>query len=169
VLVGNTHIKGSITTSTFAAIPDAPVSGFELNLPIGAHSALTANGNLCAQPLTMPTTITAQNGAVIKQNTKIAVAGCGVRITSHRTSGHNAIITVQTPSDGRVSGSGSNLRTTYKHMRSGGKTTIYVPLSSNGVNALNRNHRLKVSVRVGFIPSNKGPTSKTYATVTFTG
>jgi hypothetical protein len=29
-----------------------------------------------AQPLTMPTTITAHNGAVLKQETKIAVTGC---------------------------------------------------------------------------------------------
>jgi hypothetical protein len=28
------------------------------------------------EPLVMPTTLTAQNGAVIKQNTKIAVTGC---------------------------------------------------------------------------------------------
>jgi hypothetical protein len=31
---------------------------------------------LVAQPLSMPTTITGQNGAVIKQTTKIAVDGC---------------------------------------------------------------------------------------------
>jgi hypothetical protein len=28
------------------------------------------------EPLLMPTTLTAQNGAVIKQSTKIAVTGC---------------------------------------------------------------------------------------------
>jgi len=31
-----------------------------------------------AAALSMPTTITAQNGAVIHQNTKVAVTGCGV-------------------------------------------------------------------------------------------
>ena len=81
-LVGNTNIKKGITTSTFATVPDAPVSSFELKLPEGPHSVLAANLSgkaryrFCARKLVMPTTITGQNGAVIKQNTKIAVTGC---------------------------------------------------------------------------------------------
>jgi uncharacterized repeat protein (TIGR01451 family) len=82
VLVGNTQIKNGITSSTFKAVPDAPVSSFELKLPTGKFSILGANVpqskkySLCGQSLPMPTMITAQNGAVIKQTTKIAVTGC---------------------------------------------------------------------------------------------
>jgi hypothetical protein len=82
VLDGNTLIKKGITSSTFRAIPDAPVSGFELKLPTGKYSILSSNVpesakfSLCGQSLSMPTAITAQNGAVIKQTTKIAVTGC---------------------------------------------------------------------------------------------
>ncbi len=48
-LVGDTFIsKSGITSSTFAHVPDAPVSSFELTLPQGKYSALAANGNLCA-------------------------------------------------------------------------------------------------------------------------
>ncbi len=79
ILVGNTNIKKGVTSSTFAAIPDVPVSSFALNLPIGRHSALAANGNLCKRKLVMPTTITAQNGARVKRNTRISVAKCHVR------------------------------------------------------------------------------------------
>ena len=74
--------RSGITSSTFANVPDAPLTSFELNLPEGSHSALTATlpasakGSLCATKLTMPTTITGQNGAQIKQSTKIAVSGC---------------------------------------------------------------------------------------------
>jgi hypothetical protein len=68
--------KKGITSSDFASVPDAPISSFELNLPQGRHSALTANGSVCALSLVMPTTITAQNGAVLKQSTKIKVTGC---------------------------------------------------------------------------------------------
>jgi hypothetical protein len=106
-LVGHTDIKKGITYSKFETVPDTPVSTFELSLPEGPHSALTANGNLCAatktvtvrrrvavrrkgrlehvlrsvtkhvsQPLEMPTTIAGQNGAVVKQATKIGVRGC---------------------------------------------------------------------------------------------
>ena len=83
ILDGQTDIKKGITTSTFNSVPDAPVSSFETVLPEGPHSALTSNVpqsknfSLCGQKLTMPTTITGQNGAVIQQNTPIPVAGCG--------------------------------------------------------------------------------------------
>jgi hypothetical protein len=48
-LVGDTFIsKQGITSSTFKTVPDQPVTSFELTLPQGPYSALTANGNLCA-------------------------------------------------------------------------------------------------------------------------
>lgn len=77
VLVGNTNISKGVTTSNFAAIPDAPVSTFLLDLPMGRNSALAASlKSLCKQRLLMPTIITAQSGAQIKRSTRIAVRGC---------------------------------------------------------------------------------------------
>jgi hypothetical protein len=81
-LVGNTNVKKGITSNTFKTIPDAPISSFELKLPAGPYSVLAANGSgnsrwdLCGQTLAMPTAITAQNGAVLKQSTKITATGC---------------------------------------------------------------------------------------------
>jgi hypothetical protein len=93
-LTGSTNIAKGITTNTFAAVPDAPISSFELKLPMGRHSALAATlpakakgtlkgtpggrtaSSLCATKLTMPTTITGQNNARIRQSTRIAVTGC---------------------------------------------------------------------------------------------
>jgi hypothetical protein len=81
ILDGKTDIKKGITTSAFEALPDAPFTTFETVLPEGPHSALAANGSLCTKPLIMPTTITAQNGRVVKQSTKIAVSGCPKVVT----------------------------------------------------------------------------------------
>ena len=81
-LVGSIDIKKGVTSSTFGSVPDAPIGSFELKLPVGPHSGLAAvvpakaKGNLCGQALSMPTTMTGQNGAVLKQSTKIAVSGC---------------------------------------------------------------------------------------------
>ncbi len=48
--VGTTFIsKQGITSSTFKTVPDVPVGTFELTLPQGQFSALTANGNLCKE------------------------------------------------------------------------------------------------------------------------
>jgi hypothetical protein len=75
-LIGSINIKGQITSSTFASIPDAPITSFDLNFPAGPHSALTTNGSLCAKPLVMPTTIVGQNGRRLVRSTKVSVTGC---------------------------------------------------------------------------------------------
>ncbi len=79
-VIGTTFInKASITSSTFKSVPDLPFESFELYLPEGKYSALAAHGNLCklSGKLKMPTEFVAQNGAVIKQSTNVAVTGCG--------------------------------------------------------------------------------------------
>ena len=82
VLDGSTDIKKGITSSDFKTVPDAPISSFELKLPTGKYSVLSANlpekakYDLCGQALGMPTEIVAQNGMVLKQTTKIGVTGC---------------------------------------------------------------------------------------------
>ena len=86
-LTASTFIsKAGVTSSTFKTVPDQPVTSFELTLPEGPYSALTALGNLCtAKKLTMPTELVGQNGAEIEQNTKIAVTGCPkAKKTTHK-------------------------------------------------------------------------------------
>src|SRR3984957_6048309 len=76
-LVGSTFISNTgIASSTFKTVPDVPVGTFELTLPQGPYSALTANANLCKSKLAMPTEFVGQNGALIKTTNKIAVTGC---------------------------------------------------------------------------------------------
>ena len=90
ILDGQTSIKRGITSSAFKALPDVPISTFDLVLANGPHSLLGANlpakakGSICRQSLTMPTAITGQNGAVVEQSTKIAVSGCPERKTAKR-------------------------------------------------------------------------------------
>jgi hypothetical protein len=87
-IVGDTYIneKTGVTSSTFKTIPDAPVGTFELTLGQGPDSALTSNTSLCtAKNLVMPTEFLAQNGAEVKQNTKIVVSGCGKTKTTKKT------------------------------------------------------------------------------------
>jgi hypothetical protein len=75
---GITHVVKGITSETFQTLPDAPISSFQAILPEGPHSILAANGNLCTSQskLNMPTAFTAQNGATLKQTTKITVTNC---------------------------------------------------------------------------------------------
>jgi hypothetical protein len=82
IVDGKTYIHNGITYSKFESSPDAPFTTFESNFPAGPHSALTPNVpekedfNLCKTSLTLPTELTAQNGAFISQTTKVVVSGC---------------------------------------------------------------------------------------------
>jgi hypothetical protein len=164
IIVGKTKITKGITTTDFASTPDSPVSSVTVNLPLASNSALAANGNLCTQKLVMPTTITAQNGKVFKQNTNIALVNCPVEVVGKKTVGTTAYLTVQAPEAGRVSGSGPGLTTVANHPGGPKRLTLKVPLSSSG-----RAHLPKtVKVRVGFFPKKKGaPTSVTFVRVRF--
>ena len=154
ILVGNTDIKGGVTTSTFASIPDVPVSSVTLTLPTGPHSALAAFGSFCGRGLVMPTTITGQNGSVLKQSTHLTVTGCGVRIVRHRVKHHKLALTIQTFGAGRITVSGKGMRTVHRRVTRAGKLTFHIGLTSRGLAALSRSrrHALKVKVRASFVP-----------------
>ena len=104
VLDGQTNIKRGITSSDFAMVPDAPVSSFSLTLPQGKFSALTSNVpakarfSLCGQTLKMPTIITGQNGAVVKQSTRISVTGCprAKKAARHKTTPKHQTVKART-------------------------------------------------------------------------
>jgi hypothetical protein len=165
IVEGKTNIKKGITTTNFETVPDVPVSSITVNLPLGPHSALATERlttNLCTAKLVMPTVITGQNGKQVKQNTTIAPTGCGVQIVGHKVVGNTLYLTVQTYAAGRISGSGSGLKTTYRSLAAASKAaTLKVPLSSGG---RARRRPFKVKVRVGFVPK-KGAHSSATVTV----
>lgn len=76
-LHGETFIAKGVTSVTFPAIPDVPVSSFELYLPPGPYSALAGNGHLCKERFTMPVVFVAQNGHEVRERIKVGVGDCG--------------------------------------------------------------------------------------------
>jgi hypothetical protein len=155
ILEGNTQIKNGITTSTFASVPDVPVSSFELNLPTGPNSALGSFGSLCAKPLYMPTTITAQSGAVIKQRLHLSIGSCKIKLLSHKVRKHKLVLRVQVFTAGRLSVKSPGLHTTLRKVSGPGIVTLKVPLSIKGRHTLAAGRPLLVKVRVGFNPRHK--------------
>ncbi len=110
-LVGNTSIKGGVTSSTFKATPDVPFSSFELVLPQGPGSALAANGNLCEQNLVMPTQLLSQSGLAIVQGTHVEVEECpdALALVSRHVKGRKLTLRVVVPAAGRLKASGGGL------------------------------------------------------------
>jgi hypothetical protein len=154
VLDGKTDIKNGITYSDFESAPDAPFTSFETVLPSGPHSVFTANVpeqdnfSLCGTTLAMPTTITAQNGAVIKQTTNIAVTGCPptVAITKTKLTGNTLLVTVKLSAEGTVRISGKGLKTTTLKNLKAGTHQIKVALTKTGRSM--RKHHKKTTVHV---------------------
>ncbi len=147
-LVGHTDIKKGITYSRFETIPDAPISSFEASLPEGPHSALGAFGDLCAEPLTAPTSIVGQNGAAFKQNTKIAVTGCPkptLKVTRAKATRHGVVVSVATTRSGTLVLSGGAFKTLRKSLAAG-HHTLSARLSSVGLRA--RKHRGRARMRL---------------------
>jgi|HubBroStandDraft_6_1064221.scaffolds.fasta_scaffold05810_2 hypothetical protein len=113
-LVGSTFIHDGITSTTFKQTPDSPVSTFELTLPEGPYSALTANANLCQTNLEMPTLFVAQNGAEIHQTTTIHTENCPntLTITKHTTTHHTTTLTITVPTAGKLTATTKTTKTT---------------------------------------------------------
>ena len=153
VLVGHTHIAhSSITTSTFESLPDVPISSAVVSLPTGSNSAVSANGALCGANLLAPTTIIAQSGAKLTQNTLIAVTGCPIEVISHKRRGRSLTLKVWVPEAGRLSVTGRGVkRVTVRVKKAGAVVTFRVPLTSSGMAALH-GHGKKPELRIAFAP-----------------
>jgi hypothetical protein len=162
VLDGHTDIKNNITTSTFNTVPDVPVSAFELKLPEGVHSVLGApGGSLCGKTLVMPTTLTGQNGAVLRQSTRIKVTGCkpAIGVVGHSVKGAHALIRVAVPSAGTLVAVGGDVGRSVKRVAGAETATIAVTLSGHDLRVLARNPRQRVNakVKLRFTPKRGAP------------
>ncbi len=75
-LAGTTHITKGVTSNTFAAVPDAPVSSFEVTFPQSEYSLLAGYKNFCKTKLSMPVSYVSQAGQEQHETVKVAVTGC---------------------------------------------------------------------------------------------
>jgi hypothetical protein len=159
VLVGDTFIdRRGVTSSTFATLPDLPVERFDLDLPAGAHSALSASGDLCAGRFVMPTTISGENGARVSQRTRIAVNGCkpAIRVLGHFVRGPVATVVARLPSAGVMVTASRGLSRAVERVRRSATVTFKLRLSPSEQRFLARHpgRRLKALVRLSFKPRN---------------
>jgi hypothetical protein len=168
-LVGATFIsKAGVTSTTFKTVPDTPFSTFELVLPQGPYSALTANGNLCKQKLVIPNEWVGANGALLRQDSMLNVEGCAPAITvvSHKVKGKTATIQVKVPSAGKLVASGEGLSKASKKAKGATTLTVKLTLTNGEAAALSKHkgRKLKAKINLTFTPK-KGGKLKTSTTV----
>jgi hypothetical protein len=155
-------LSGSITftptglNSTFATVPDAPITSFVLDLPTGPHSALSSTAGVCGGPLVMPTTIVGQSGAQVQQTTPITVTNCAakgptllkLKIVRVRIKGAVATVVVQVPRAGKLTARGKRLRRASRTVTKAGRVTLKLRLSKSGRALRARRHRAHRKLKV---------------------
>jgi hypothetical protein len=156
---------GATLTSTFASVPDVPISSFRLDLPTGPHSALASSADLCKRQISLATTMVGQNGKKVTQQTPLSVPDCRMRILSRKIKGHTATLRVEVPNPGRLSASGKGLRTVKRTLkRAPGVVTLKLKLSKRGVASLKQrrssHHKLTLRATVRLVPSGPGSRTK---------
>jgi hypothetical protein len=151
---------GNGITSTFATVPDVPITSFTLSLPAGPHSALAASADLCSGTLPFTATILGQNGKTATVNSAASVAGCGLQITNASVKKRTASFKVRIPAGGAVTLTGTGVKKVRKTFKAAGTYTIKTSLSKSGVKALKKALKQKrkakrkfvVTVKAGYAP-----------------
>jgi hypothetical protein len=112
---------------------------------------------MCATPLALSSSITAQSGKVQTGQSPVGVAGCSITVLAKKVSGQRASVTLRVPSAGRVTLSGKGLRTTTVGVKDAGTVVAKVSLSKSGAKAMRklgaRRRALVVRLRAAFTPA----------------
>jgi hypothetical protein len=165
-LHGETFIdKAGITSTTYPEVPEAPVASFELRLPAGPDSALTASGSLCGEDLLIPTTIVAYNGLMVKESPQITIGGCPTTIRVLRHTFHRGVLTVvvRVPSAGTLSGTAKGFARKIEKVDKARTTTIKISPAKRSRRSSGHHHnrRTRVLVKLTFTPKH-GPRLSTH-------
>ncbi len=75
-LKGTSAVSKDHLVNTFTAIPDAPVSRFDLTINGGKNGILVANGNICRKKQVANTQIDGQNNKPSDRNTTLTTSAC---------------------------------------------------------------------------------------------
>ena len=148
ILDGHTKITKGVTYSRFESVPDAPFTSFEFNAHEGPYSIFGANGNLCETEVRMPTTLVAQNGAVLTKSTLVEPEGCPYKLTilSHKVNKRTLTLKVAVPAAGKLTVSGKGLAKATKTAK--GHSTLTLTLKAKG------HGKLTTKVKLNFTPAN---------------
>lgn len=160
-LDGKTQITKGITYSRFETVPDTPITSFETTLPEGPHSILDANGDLCDQALTIPTTIVGQNGAQLTQATKVATTGCSkptVKVIKANISHGAVALTFTSSRTGTIAFTSPGLKSA-KRSYSAGRHTIRLALNAKGNAARSRHSKIKIKLALKTVTGTATQTS----------
>jgi hypothetical protein len=161
ISIANAIIGGKQVQSTVSNVPDLPLGSFTLNLNGGAKGALLNKKDLCLasrsgsrfRDLKAAVTFDAQSGAKTSSKPRIAVEGCGPRVSGSvrkaRSSKPRISLTVQRHPDASKLGNvvvvlPKELRLVKRRLRGGARAKVSADLSATALRA-SGSRRLRIS------------------------
>ncbi|HEV7495826.1 hypothetical protein [Baekduia sp.] len=153
VLRATTAVVQKHLVTTFANLPDAPVSDVTVNINGGPKSILVVSGaDLCKATQIADQAVDGQNGKVRDAEVTITTpCRLGVAASSHTSS--SLKVTVGGLSAGMVSLSGKGLVKTSRAIKTATTATLSAPLTVTVRRALARGREVKLAVAVTFTPA----------------
>jgi len=168
-LNASTDVVDDKLVTSFAQIPDAPISSFELNIAGGKNGVIVvSNADVCAGNQQATGDYTGQSGKVLKEKAaQITPLNCPTRIAKVAQSGTSLKLTVGgLRMGGRVSVSGDGVQTTRRTLKTANAATLKVPLTDSARRQLVRNKRLEVKLAVAYTPTGERKAKRMSKTVT---
>lgn len=167
-LVGTNVITSRQTiTSTFGAIPDVPLSSFDLRLRGGSDSILRRIGSICSQDLSTPTVAIGQNGKRVATTTVLQPAGCRLSAKASAAASRRAVVVrANAPAAGKLVFRGAAVKGATRTASRSGAVSATLPLTARARRTLARRGSVAVAVRATFTPQAGGTASTVTAKVT---
>jgi hypothetical protein len=151
VLRASSDVVDDQLVTTFDNIPDAPVSGFTLNLNGGKKGILVISGaDICKSTQTLDQVTDGQNGATREDTVTIATPSCPLAVLSSSHTASALKVKVGGLGAGKVSVSGSGLKKVSRTLAGSTVATVSLSLSKATRSALTHGHDVRVKVAISF-------------------
>ena len=140
--------------TTFDALPDAPVSGFQLTIDGGKHGIITVSDKrgTCDRAMVIETQFTGQNGKLRETPVTASVDGCKPKIKKATASRRGVSLRLSGLGAGRLVLSGTSVVRTTRTLKAATEATIEASLTAKARRTLRRAGHVKVAVTVRFAP-----------------
>lgn len=164
-LWADSDVKDRKLVSTFAKIPDAPISSFRLQIDGGKSGILKATGTggrVCDAQQRATVTYTGQNGKRRRSNVRMT-SDCALRVASRSVSSTRLTVKVAGLGRGKLTVSGSAVKRTSRSIKSATVATIKPRLSAAGRRAVKAGRAVRATVT--FDPSGPEKAKRLSVTV----
>jgi hypothetical protein len=140
--------------TTFASVPDAPITRFALNITGGRHGILVVTGNadLCLRAQVAHAVVGSQSG--VTHNMTVTVGTPCVQravVTGLHSAGHTVRLRVKAPAAGRLIVGGAGLRPKSRRLAQSGTASFVLRLTRSAQARLRRRGKLEVRVKIRYI------------------